>query len=129
MILRGDWLPLFFGTYNIAKNALKLLPSACRLLSVPEDAMANRTLQGTPILNYNGKPITRITGGGGTVKTDSSGVLYVDTTNQTTTARGPAAVTTLNINGVEVTGEDITILSTGNGLGVTATGNVITIGN
>lgn len=127
MIVRSDWLPLFFGSYSMPTTALKLLPSACRLLSVPEDAVATKEIVGDPVLRYNGKVITKIDGGGGAIKVDNDGTLYLKADTQNADTAKP--ISTINVNGAPISGEHIALLSAGNGLEISTSGNVITIGN
>ena len=127
MIVRSDWLPLFFGSYNIPTTALKLLPSACRLLAVPEGSMATRELVGDPVLRYNGRVITKIKGGGASIKVDADGTLYLESGDQA--EEDQRVISSININGVPVGGDHIALLSAGRGLEISTSGNVITVGN
>ena len=132
MTLRADWVPLFYGNYSLDNTVLKLLPSACRLLVVPENAAINKDLTGLAVLKFKGQTIEDIRGSGDIIKNTDDGTLYLDKSDlhSSSLSTFTEPIKRFKINGqlITVDSERLNIVTTGGGLQVSTNGNEIIIG-
>ena len=125
MVVRSDWLPIFFGSYKLKSDSLKLNPSSCRLLVVPSNATINSGLAGVVELRYQATSISAIKGDGTTVKEDADGKIYVDTSNDPDKTRH---ISSFSVNGAVVEDNVVMIIATGGGTPITTGSGEIIIG-
>ena len=131
MILRSDWIPLFYGSYKLPSDSLKLLPSACRLLVIPANAAIIKDPTDRAVLKYEGQVVEAIRGDGKSIKETADGTLYLDrevVAGKSGTSK-PVPVKQFAINGKVVdTNAVMALVATGGGLDIAANGNEIVVG-
>lgn len=130
MTLRSDWIPLFYGSYKLPSDSLKLLPSACRLLVIPANAAIIKDPTDRAVLMYEGRVIRAIHGDGKSIKETADGTLYLNREifGKSGTVK-PEPVKQFAINGKVVDAEEfMALVATGGGLDIAANGNEIVVG-